>query len=250
MRELAPFGLLVLDDRHHPPITPLRASGKLLLGYLSIGEAEKTRPYFDALRRDGVLVEENPDWKGAWRLDMRDRKWRWRVVHQLVPSLQRMGFDGVFLDTADVAAHLESRDPVRFAGMKKAAVELVREIRARHPRIRIMLNRGFDLLPDLTGEIDFVLAESTRARYDFAAKVYRRAPDEEYARSAALLREAVAKAPSLSVYTLDYWDPADSAGVAAIYREQRANGFAPYVSTILLDRIVPEPGAGPQESVE
>ena len=45
----------------------------------------------------------------------------------------------------------------------------------------------------------------------------------------------------LEIFTLDYWDPADPAGIARIYREQRDNGFEPYVSTVELDRIIPEP---------
>lgn len=42
--------------------------------------------------------------------------------------------------------------------------------------------------------------------------------------------------------TLDYWNPADTAGLRRIYRAQRANGFLPYVATVELDRLVPEPG--------
>ncbi len=240
--ELAPYGLLVLDDRHHPPLEPLRASGKTVLGYLSIGEVEQTRSYFAAVKREGVLLEENPDWKGSYRIDMRSRLWRWRVVNQIMPALLRMGFDGVFLDTVDVAGYLEDRDPGRFAGMKLAAVELVREIRARYPKAKIMMNRGFDLLPDVAGELDAVLAESTRARYNFANKTYQLVPEQEYQAAVETLRAAARLAPSLSIYTLDYWNSDDPRGIEAIYREQRANGFAPYVSTILLDRIIPEPG--------
>jgi uncharacterized protein (TIGR01370 family) len=239
--EMTGYELLLLDDRHHPPLEPLRARGQTLLGYLSIGEVEKTRPYFGAIQREGLLVEENKDWKGSYRIDMRDRRWRWRVVNQLVPGLLRMGFDGVFLDTADVAGYLESRDPVRFAGMKKAAVELVREIRKKHPRAKVVMNRGFDLLPELAGDLTAVLGESILARWDFQAKIYRRAPAREYEEAVAVLSEAVRRAPSLRVLTLDYWDPEDEEGVRALYREQRQRGFEPYVSTVLLDRIVPEP---------
>jgi hypothetical protein len=43
------------------------------------------------------------------------------------------------------------------------------------------------------------------------------------------------------VFTLDYWNPEDAAGIRRIYRTERANGFHPYVATIKLDRIVREP---------
>jgi hypothetical protein len=47
--------------------------------------------------------------------------------------------------------------------------------------------------------------------------------------------------PKLQIMSLDYWDPADTKGVATIYSTQRANGFIPYVSTIELNRVVEEP---------
>ena len=57
-----------------------------------------------------------------------------------------------------------------------------------------------------------------------------------------ILQAAKARRPKLRIMTLDYWDPEDAEGVSRIYREQRANGFEPYVATIKLDRIVTEPG--------
>src|SRR4051794_26351776 len=40
------YQLLVLDSRSPPPLQPLAEEGKLLLGYISLGEVEKTSPYY------------------------------------------------------------------------------------------------------------------------------------------------------------------------------------------------------------
>jgi uncharacterized protein (TIGR01370 family) len=239
--ELAPFDLLVLDDRHHPPIEPLRAAGKQVLVYLSAGEVEKTRPYFGAVEMEGSLVEENPNWSGAFRIDLRDKRWQWRLIERIIPSLLAQGFDGLFLDTLDTAGYLESLDPVRFAGMTAAAAELVQRIRTRFPQARIMMNRGFALLPAVESSIDALLAESAYARYDFERKTYGLTPEAEYAYAKDLLRALRARRPELAIYSLDYWNPGDAEGIRRIYQVQRANGFRPYVSTILLNGIVPEP---------
>jgi hypothetical protein len=55
------------------------------------------------------------------------------------------------------------------------------------------------------------------------------------------MRDAVRRGPRLRLFTLDYWDPEDSDGLAEIYRAQRCAGFIPYVATPDLTRIVPEP---------
>jgi hypothetical protein len=43
------------------------------------------------------------------------------------------------------------------------------------------------------------------------------------------------------VFTLDHWNPADTAGVARIYAAHRKNGFVPYVAGANLSAIMAEP---------
>jgi hypothetical protein len=66
-------------------------------------------------------------------------------------------------------------------------------------------------------------------------------PEQDYRYQVDLLQAARKRCPSLRIFTLDYWNPDDRAGLRKIYRVQRANGFEPYVSTIALDRVVLEP---------
>ena len=235
------YDLLVLDSRYHPPLEPLAHQGKTLLGYLSLGEINRDHPHFRAVQADGILLDENPHWKGSYRVDLRSRAWTRRVVEHLIPEILRQGFDGLFLDTLDDAPHLERLDPERFRGMTEAAARLVRTIRLHYPRAVIMVNRAYELLPGVERQIDLVLGESVRADYDFDAKRYFVVDDALYRTQVELLRQAKTRRPDLRVLTLDYWDPDDADGIAAIYREQRANGFEPYVATVELDRIVREP---------
>ncbi len=240
-QDFSAYTLLVLDSDYRPELAPLSEHGKTLLGYLSLGEAEQHRHYFGEVREEGLLLGENPYWEGSYSVDIRERIWTERVIYELIPSLLHQGFDGVFLDTLDSPLHLEWKEPERYQGMTEAAVRLVRTIRKHYPHIKIMLNRAYEILPQVAGDIDIVLGESVYADYDFENKSYRRVPKQLYQRQLAYLKEAVSHNPALKVFTLDYWEPHDHEGIAAIYREQRANGFIPYVATVALDRIVPEP---------
>jgi polysaccharide biosynthesis protein PelA len=241
IEELLGFDLLILDSDTHPHLQPLLARNKIILGYLSLGEAEDYRSYFAEVKADGILLDENQNWKGSHLVDLRDEKWVRRVVHQIIPDIVRQGFNGLFLDTLDNAVELERRDPLKFAGMKSAAAALVSAIRAQHPALKLMINRGYELLPLLDQHVEMVLGESVFATYDFASKKYRPTPRDEYLDQVRLLHEARQRHPNLMVFTLDYWNPEDSAGIRRIYRTERANGFHPYVATIKLDRIVREP---------
>ncbi len=235
------FTIIVFDSDHHPPLQPLKKQGKKLLGYISLGEVEGYRSYFDEVEAEGILLQENSNWKESYFIDLRDPRWHARVIEELVPEILAKGFDGLFLDTLDNATSLEEQDDQIYRGMTSAAAGLVSGIRRQFPHITIMMNRAYELLPEVEKIIDIVLGESVYATYDFENKKYQWVPELDYRYQVSLLRAAGKRCPSLRIFTLDYWDPGDQAGLRKIYRVQRANGFEPYVSTIELDRVVLEP---------
>jgi uncharacterized protein (TIGR01370 family) len=235
------YDLVVFEPDHHPPIEPLVDRGKKVLGYLSLGEVNETRPYFAEVKAEGILLGENENWKGSYFVNVRDPRWTKRVVEDLVPEILRRGFQGIFIDTLDNPGHLERLDAKANAGMVEAAARLLRTLRRNFPRMTIILNRGYDLLPSVESDIDMVLGESVYADYDFAKKKYGLVDEPTYKQQVEILQASARRQPKLRVLTLDYWDPNDPKGIAEIYRIQAANGFSPYVATVELDRLVPKP---------
>ena len=158
-----------------------------------------------------------------------------------MPAILARGFQGVFLDTADTAIDLERRDRTKFAGATLATIELVKAIRNRHPQAVVVLNRGYEILPAVENAIDMVLAESLVTAWDFENKAPRLAAADQRAAEIALLTAARKRTPKLRLLALEYWTPDDAAKIKSIYSQVRALGLAPYVATVALDRVVPEP---------
>ena len=235
------FDLIVLDSDRHPPLTPLLERHRSVLGYLSIGEVNKTRSYFDELRDEGLLLPENPQWKGSYGVDVRNPRWTARVLEKLVPNILQQGFTGIFIDTIDRVIDQERADPVRWRGMNEAMVRVVRALRQHYPKMTIMVNRGYALWPELLPLVDMVVAESLMTTYDFAATKYQDVDKQALERDLRMLQLVREQYRSLPILTLDYWDPDDAAGIVRIYQAQRQRGFIPYVATIALDRIIAEP---------
>ncbi|TCQ08517.1 endo alpha-1,4 polygalactosaminidase [Sphingomonas sp. PP-CC-3A-396] len=233
--------LLVLEPHHARPIAPLRGPGSILLGYVSFGEVERSRLYFAALDKAGALNAANPNWPDARLADLRHPAWRAAVLDRLVPAILALGYDGIFIDTMDNAEAMERQDPVANTGMVAAGATLIAAVRARFPKFRIMLNRGYALLPDVAPKIDYLLGEAMASRWNFAAKRYELLGESDWAWQAGRLRAARARNPALALMTLDYWNPADTTQIAALYARERAAGFSPYVATLALDRLMPEP---------
>lgn len=96
--------------------------GRSVLAYLSIGEAEDYRPYWNPAwdaDRDGApdasapawLGAENPDWKGNYAVRYWQADWQRIVLSQLEDILQA-GFDGAYLDLVDAFESFE-HDPAQ-----------------------------------------------------------------------------------------------------------------------------------------
>ncbi|TVV71388.1 endo alpha-1,4 polygalactosaminidase [Sphingomonas solaris] len=233
--------LLVVEPDHAGATPVTRGSGPLLLAYLSLGEVAASRPYAARLRADGLLGRRNPHWPEASYIDLRDPRWRRMVLERIIPPLVARGFDGIFFDTLDNAEAMEAADPAGAAGMVAAAAALVKAIRQRFPRLLLMMNRGYAMLPTVAPHIDLLLGEAMASRWNFATKRYEKLSDADWTWQADRLRAARDVNPALALLTLDYWSMDDPATVRALYARERAAGFVPYVSMLALDRLYAEP---------
>jgi polysaccharide biosynthesis protein PelA len=235
------YDIIVFDRDKHPALPNLKAKGKTLLGYISVGEAEKYRADYEQVRATHALLEENPNWPDHFAVDVRNPAWTKYLVETVIPQVIKAGFDGIFVDTLDSVVELEAKYPQKYSGMTIAAAQVIRTIRLNYPDLKIMINRGFEVMPHIAHDVDYVLAEAVFANYDFKTKKPSLFPEsvyQEYVDKMHALRKQV---PHLRFMTLDYWDMEDTKGVREIYRRHRENGFMPYVSTIALDAVHVEP---------
>lgn len=131
-------------------------SRRIVLCYLSIGEAEDYRFYWRAewsSRRPGWLLGENPDWLGNYQIRFWDDAWQAIVYgspEAYLDAIIGAGFDGAYLDRADAY----ERDDAALGRPQRAAamIGFVRDIasyaRARLPGFLIVPQNGEELLVD------------------------------------------------------------------------------------------------------
>jgi len=236
----APYDIIVFDRDRHPALSSLERPDRILLAYVSFGEAEKSRSDYADLANQGLILDTGPNWRGNPIIDVRRPEWGDYVLNQLIPAIIAQGFDGVMLDTTDSLIEAEKMSPARCAGLSQAAVDLIKQIRERYPHLIIMLNRGFEILPQVAGDIDFELAESIYTHWT-GAGAPALVPDAVYRRYVTQLEAAEAEAPTFKVASIDYWPAGDKRTIRRIYAAQRAQGFIPYVTTPELQSLTPEP---------
>jgi uncharacterized protein (TIGR01370 family) len=239
--EFQHFQKLVLDSESHPPLQRLGEQGKQLLGYLSLGEIKRSSPYFQVLQKQGLVLQENANWKDSYTIDLRNPAWGKIVIGYVIPQILRSGFDGIFIDTLDSPLELERSSPQKYKGMNEAATNLIMAIRMHYPTMPLMVNRAYKILDKIAPSIDMELGESVYADYDFTHKTYGKVEPSLYHEQVSLLQQAKQTNPKLKIYTLDYSDAKNEQVIADIYRTQRKNGFIPYVATVELDKVIHEP---------
>jgi cysteinyl-tRNA synthetase len=82
---------------------PHTSKKRLILAYLSIGEAEDYRPYWQQRWKKNPpawLGKLNPNWDGNYKVRYWLNEWQVIILHQL-EAIVASGFDGVYLDIVD-----------------------------------------------------------------------------------------------------------------------------------------------------
>jgi len=159
--------LVVFDRRHHPKFATLKGKTEVL-AYVSIGEVYDNVPERAALEKKKAILTKNEHWN-SHVVDITSPLWR-KLVLGYVDDAAQKGFDGVMLDTLDSPLHwAETFQPQRLASFERAAASLIKSIRAAHPGMKIMVNRGFSILPMVSADIHYILAESIMSRPDVSS---------------------------------------------------------------------------------
>lgn len=174
-RTLMNVDLAILEPDNISP-SSLNNKRTLFFGYVSVGEVNTDRDYWPEVMDKKFIVEINPDWKGAWRVDIRSPEWQQLLLEKVIPEILQKGYQGIFLDTVDTAAYLEEKNREKFAGSKKAMVSFIRSIQKKFPDILILPNNALELLSDYGDIIYGVVVEDLYTHCDFAKRICTKTP--------------------------------------------------------------------------
>lgn len=228
--DLAAFNLCILDPAARVDLGPGRALGNTFLAYLSTVEAAPGSRNAELAAQRGIpIVGENPTW-ASHLLEVTHPAWAELMLDDLADTAAKKGFDGFFLDTLDSVAHLPGGGDAARARLRRAAlVRLIHRLHSRFPDKPIVINRAFDLLPEVARDISGVLVESVFQTFDPATKAYQKvaAPGTEW----LIQRIREVQNRGLTVYAVDYVDPADRNLARRTAQRLAGIGCVPLVTT-------------------
>lgn len=218
---------------------------KLLLAYMSIGEAEDYRWYWqrawsDKAARPSWIADENTRWPGNFPVAFNAPAWRSILFGRAESYLDRIiaaGFDGVYLDRADVYQEMPADQ-----GHEAAMAGLVREIstyaHARNPRFLVVLQNAEELTrrADVRQAIDMLAKEDLYYGIDHDGR--RNSPD---AVAAALRQLRFLRTNGIPVLLIEY--PHGPGASAVIRQRASSEGFPLALADRALDRLPNQAGS-------
>lgn len=138
-------------------LSSLAASGKSLMAYASVGEAETFRDYYKDGHWDtnppSFMLGHDPNWDTAYRVKFWDAGWQ-KIVIDRILSLQAQGYHGAYLDVVDAytipevqAAYAIDHPGASIrAEMAKFVEKISATLKAIDPDFKIMVQNAVGLL--------------------------------------------------------------------------------------------------------
>lgn len=231
--ELGQFDWVVVEPGHlsAADVGFLRARGAEPLAYLSVGEFDGDQA---ALDQQALGASASPIRNHAWDsqvMDLSAPAWRNHLFSRAA-ELKSQGYGGLFLDTLD-SFNLQSE--AARPEQKAALASLLRELHERQPDLKLIFNRGFEVLPEL-GDIPAAVAvESIHAGWDAAAGEYRPVSDEDRTWLDGQLKPL--RAQGIPLIAIDYLPAQQRNEARALAARLHAEGFIPFVGTPELDSL-------------
>lgn len=232
---LSQFDWIVVEAANIDPTEQrlLEQHGGQPFAYVSIGELDSWRDTNTSLP-SAALVARNDDWDSQVA-DLTHPAWRSFLIEEHVRPLWDAGYRGIFLDTLD-SYRLFAPDGAEAERQQAALIEIIHELREQFPGIQLLLNRGFEILEHVHGDIVGVAAESLYQGWNPSTNVFGAVSDGDQTWLYQQLAE-VRDHYRLPAIAIDYV-PANNRALARENAQRiHAEGFIPWVSVPQLNQM-------------
>lgn len=239
LAEFKVFDIVVVDPDHDNQPLDYRRPYSQLYAYAAVAEAHPGRAYFPKIP-DAWKIARNSDWDSVV-IDQSPADWPVFFAEQVIAPLWARGYRGFFLDTLDsyrLAASFDEK--AQQAGL----IRVIEMLHHRFPGIKLILNRGFEIVPSVRDKIQMVAAESLFRGWNARTAQYVEVPVTDREWLLGQLR-TIHERDGLPILVIDYVPPHDRAATRSTAEKIRRLGFTPWVS----DQALTTLGIGAVEPV-
>ncbi len=240
--ELCLYDILVVDPQSNfNPQNQCNAMNQPL-AYVSLGEIPNHVMYKEGIQ-SAWIIGRNKAWDSNPILDQTNRAWQTFFLEQIIAPLWEKGYRGFFLDTLD-SYLLVSQDPTFQEKQIAGIVQMIQQIKQRYPDAKIILNRGFRLLPQVKNEITAVAIESLYQGWNQLKHQYE--PSAKADQTALFNEIAKLKQMQKPIIIIDYLPPSQQHKAQVLANQIANQGLIPWITDkdvqqIYLKKLRPVP---------
>ncbi len=198
---------------------------KKIFAYVSIGEVEKNRSYYQDIKKEWILGE-NRLWQSKL-VNLSNRDYQNFLIDHVIGSLIEDGYENFFFDTVD-SYHLLSLNGKLKNKYENDIVTFLKKLKTKYPNIKIILNRGFEIIDKVHPYINGVLFESLFCGLDNKTLAYRDIPKND--REWLLAKVEKIQSYNLFVIALDYLPQTQDKKAKDTIQKIKALNIIPYIA--------------------
>ena len=200
IKRLENYKIIVIEaeefDKNH--LMEFHKKNQKVFAYLNVGALENYRSYYSNYERFSLGIYH--DWPDEKWIDVSKKEWQFFLVNDLGKKYKDKGFDGFFIDNADVYYHYQ--DEKIYQGL----VEILKGLKENGSKI--IINGGDVFVSRVLYEasdtqiFDAVNQETVFTSINFSEKTYGRSSDESREYFCEYLKKV--KDSGKEVYLLEY----------------------------------------------
>lgn len=226
LSELALYDISVVESDHgYDPVAYRKTwPSSELYAYASVAEAGRERRYFSKIPEAWKLARNGP-WNSIV-IDQTPEQWPAFFADEVIAPLWNKGYRGFFLDTMD---SYRLADKFSEEDQQAGLVRVIKKLNERFPGIKLILNRGFEIVPRVRDQIQMVAAESLFRGWDASTKRYIDVPAKEREWLLGQLL-TIHERDKLPVLAIDYVPPYDREAMREVAQKINALDIIPWVT--------------------
>lgn len=230
IEEFHAFNIVVVSPELQVNPMKFNSADSQLYAYVSVGEVDKKSAYSKKVKPEW-MIGHNDQWDTSV-MDLANPDWRRFIIQQLITPLWIQGYKGFFLDTLD-SYQLTKKDPIL---QQEGLIALIKDIKQQYPQAKLILNRGFEVIPKVATLVDAVAAESMFSSWNPKKKHYQAVSENDRRWLDNTLQEIKAKY-QLPIIVIDYLPPEDRRQAREIAQKIHGMGYTPWVTDQELSTI-------------
>lgn len=228
---LSHYKQVVVEPENIDNLDYLQAKGTEVFAYISIGEVHQTRSWYSEVSKRWFMGS-NVEW-GSSIINLTKEGWHDYLINKYLTKLWKAGYRGFFLDTLDSYQRVVTDHDGRLR-QEKALANLIKRIHQHFPGVKLILNRGFEILPEVGRYAVALAAESLYQGWDQSNKNYTEVTEQDRKWLLEKLRYAQNQY-GLQIIVIDYVDLKQKELARKTAKRISDQGFTPWVANPSLD---------------